>query len=218
MPGMGEVFENPVTGERAVVLTDPREHPEQVLVAHLFVSPGGRVSAAHRHPNSRERFRVLGGQLGFRLGSEERTLTAGDQAEVPTGTVHDWWQLGDQEASVLVEVAPGERFVEMIGTFFGLARDGKVDREGLPHLLQLAVTVSEYRDTMVPESPPIPVQRFITGVFGPLGRALGRRPIYPEYLESEVVVAPDPAALALLDESGRMRFEAPVAQRRRRLK
>ena len=44
------VFENPVTGERVVVLTDARQHPEQVLVSHLFIRPGGRVAAAHVHP------------------------------------------------------------------------------------------------------------------------------------------------------------------------
>ena len=33
------VFSNPVTGERAVILTDPREHPDEVLVSHLFVRP-----------------------------------------------------------------------------------------------------------------------------------------------------------------------------------
>jgi hypothetical protein len=94
----------------------------------------------------------------------------------------------------------------MVGTFFGLARDGKVDRKGLPHPLQLAVTASAYRDTMVPASPPEAVQRVIFGVLAPIGRAMGRRPTYPEYLESDVVVEPDPAALALLDDGGRLRF------------
>ena len=53
MSRRGQVFENPVTGERAVVLTDPLEHPERVLVAHLYVEPGGRVAVAHRHPVAR---------------------------------------------------------------------------------------------------------------------------------------------------------------------
>jgi hypothetical protein len=41
----GQVFENPASGERVVVLTDPEDHPERVLVGHLFVAPGGRVAA-----------------------------------------------------------------------------------------------------------------------------------------------------------------------------
>lgn len=206
MTRRGEVFENPATGERAAVLTDPYEHPEHVLVGHLLVAPGGRVALAHRHPESRERFHVLGGQVGFQIGDEERTLGPGDSAEVPVDTVHDWWQVGEEEASVVVEVDPGERFVEMVGTFFGLARDGKVDSKGLPHILQLAVSASAYRETMVPASPPAAVQRVLFGILAPIGRAMGRKPVYPEYLRSDVVVDPDPAALALLDETGRLRF------------
>jgi mannose-6-phosphate isomerase-like protein (cupin superfamily) len=202
----GEVYENPVTGERAVVLTDPYEHPESVLVAHLLVAPGGRVALAHRHPESRERFHVLAGQVGFRIGDGERTLGPGDSAEVPVETIHDWWQVGRETASVVVEVDPGERFVEMVGTFFGLARDGKVDRKGMPHPLQLAVTASAYRETMVPASPPVAVQRLVFGILAPIGRASGRKPTYEEYLHTDEVVDPDPAALALLDASGRLRF------------
>jgi hypothetical protein len=34
----------------------------------------------------------------------------------------------------MVEVNPGDRFVEMVGTMFGLARDGKVNDRGIPDL------------------------------------------------------------------------------------
>jgi hypothetical protein len=41
----GQVFTNPSTGERVVLLTDPETSPERALVGHLFVAPGGRVAA-----------------------------------------------------------------------------------------------------------------------------------------------------------------------------
>jgi hypothetical protein len=85
--------------------------------------------------------------------------------------VHDWWQVGDEVAEVVVEVAPGERFVAMIGTMFGLARDGKSDRKGLPKPLQLAVTARDYRDVMELASPPPAVQAPIFGPLAALGRA-----------------------------------------------
>jgi quercetin dioxygenase-like cupin family protein len=207
----GQVFENPVTGERVVVLTDPDDHPERVLVAHLFVRPGGRVAAEHFHPTLTERFHVVSGQVGFLIDGRERVLGPGVGAEVAPGVRHDWWQIGPDQAQVVVEVDPGDRFVEMVGTLFGLARDGKVSSKGLPGPLQLAVTAREYRDVMVIASPPEPVQRVVFGVLGPLGRALGRRPIYPEYLSSADTVEPDPAALALLTPEGRLRFPAQPA-------
>ncbi len=204
----GEVSDNPVTGEYVVLLTDPDEQSEGVLVAQLTVRPGGRVATAHFHPHIRERFHVIEGEVGFLLGEEKRTLAAGDSAEVPPGTVHDWWHEGEGDALVVVEVDPGGRFREMIGTIFGLARDGKVDSKGVPRPLQLAVTASAYRDVMVITSPPPLIQRLIFAVLAPIGRMRGLQPKYEEYLHSETVVEPDPRALALLDENGRLRVAA----------
>jgi quercetin dioxygenase-like cupin family protein len=206
----GQVFDNPVTGERVVVLTDPLDHPDRVLVGHLFVRPGGRVAVEHFHPTITERFHVVRGRVGFLLDGRERVLGAGESAHVDPGVHHDWWQVGEEEAEVVVEVDPGDRFVEMVGTFFGLARDGKVGRKGVPKPLQLAVTAKAYRDVMVIASPPEPVQRALFGALAPIGRALGRQPTYPQYLTSMEVVEPDPAALALLTPDGRLRPEAPT--------
>jgi mannose-6-phosphate isomerase-like protein (cupin superfamily) len=204
----GQVFANPVTGERAVVLTDPRGHPDRVLVSHLYVTPGGRVAAAHRHPAITERFHVIAGRVGFLIGEEQRELGPGEEAEVPPGTLHDWWQVGEETAEVVVEVRPGDRFVEMVGTFFGLARDGKSDAKGLPRPLQLAVSARGYRDVMQIASPPAAVQAIVFGPLAALGRARGLEPSYERYLESDEVVDPDPRALALLDANGRLRAAA----------
>jgi quercetin dioxygenase-like cupin family protein len=210
MSRRGQVFENPVTGERAVILTDPADHPDRVLVVHLYVSPGGRVVAPHFHPTLTERFHVVSGLVGFLIDTGQRILEPGDAAEVPPGTVHDWWQVGENEAQVIVEVAPGDRFTEMVGTLFGLARDGKVVERGLPGPLQLAVIAREYRDVMVIASPPPWLQRLLFGGLAPVGRLLGRRASYPHYLSSDQVVEPEPGALALLGSDGRLRSDGAV--------
>jgi mannose-6-phosphate isomerase-like protein (cupin superfamily) len=202
----GQVFANPVTGERAVLLTDPETHPDRALVAHLYVSPGGRVAAPHVHPAATERFHVLAGRVGFQVDGRRSELEAGQWCEVPPGTSHDWWQIGAEEAQVLVEVTPGDRFVRIIATTFGLARDGRVDAHGLPHLLQAAVSLTAYRDTVVFASPPARVQRLLFGGLAPLGRLLGKQPVYPEYLFSRELAEPLPHALALLDDQGRLRL------------
>ena len=199
------VFENPVTGERVVLLTDARQHPEQVLVSHLFIRPGGRVAAAHVHPTVDERFLVLSGEVGFLIGDRTRTLRAGEGASVRAGVVHDWWQVGDAEAQVIVEVIPGVRFAEMVGSMFGLARDGKVNSKGLPDPLQLAVMGHEYGDVIRFTRPPAIVQKLTIGPLAALGRRRGRKPMYPEYLEGGPAEVPDPAALAQLTPEGRLR-------------
>lgn len=206
MSRRGQVFENPVTGERVIGITDPLEHPDGVLVAELHVAPGGRVALAHRHPGLVERFHVLRGRITYLIGDREETLGPGGSAEVPAGIVHDWWQVGEEEAVVVVEVDPGGRFTEMVGTLFGLARDGRVDKKGVPHPLQLALTAREYRDTMAVMKPPPRVQAMLFGILAPIARARGLKPSYPEYLTSAVVAEPDPEALALIGPDGRLRW------------
>lgn len=109
---------------------------------------------------------------------------------------------------MVVEVAPGDRFVEMVGTFFGLARDGKCDAKGVPRPLQLAVSARGYRDVMEVASPPPAVQALLFGPMAAIGRARGLKPSYERYLESDEVVEPDPRALALVGEDGRLRSAA----------
>ncbi|MDQ3102882.1 MAG: cupin domain-containing protein [Actinomycetota bacterium] len=194
-----------MTGERAVTLTDPRERADEVLVSHLFVAPGGRVAAPHWHPTVEERFLILAGEVGFLIDGREVTLRPGESATVHRGVVHDWWQVGEVEAQALVEVRPGVAFVEMVGSMFGLARDGKVSPEGMPDPLQLAVMGREYRDVISFTKPPPLVQKLTIPPLAAVGRLLGRKPMYPEYLASDEFEDPDPAALAEMTEDGRLR-------------
>lgn len=192
----GDVFENPRTGERAVVLVPPDQNPDRRLVAHLIVAPGGRVLGEHRHPTIRERFSVVSGLLGVRRDGATSTLRPGESADIPAGAAHDWWNAGPDEANVVVEITPGDRFQEMITTLWGLARDGKTDADGKPGLLQLAVVAREYDDVMRLTSPPRAVQVALFGLLAPLGRLRGYRASYPRYAQPVGHVVPDLAILA----------------------
>jgi len=50
----------------------------------------------------------------------ERALVAGQEAVATAGTARDWWNSGEDEAQVLVEIWPPDpRFELMIGNTFG---------------------------------------------------------------------------------------------------
>ena len=206
------VFLHPVTKEKSVVLTDPRKHPDQVLLAHLTVEPGGRVAAPHWHPGLEERFLIVKGQIGFYLDGEETVLGPGEHATIRPDVVHDWWQVGDEPAEALVEVVPGVRFVEMVGTLFGLGRDGKTDDKGMPGALQLAVMGHEYDDTVVFTKPPALIRKTLLPVLAAVGRARGLQPKYDEYLEATDHEVPDPTLFEHVTPDGRLRpFEQDSA-------
>jgi mannose-6-phosphate isomerase-like protein (cupin superfamily) len=181
----GEIYENPVTGERAVVVECSEDGAGDRLVAELTVRPGGAVVGEHIHPAITETFEVRSGRMGVRQDGRELVAAPGERFVVAPGHPHDWWNAGDDDVEVLVTIEPSARFEQMILTMFGLARRGETDDKGMPHPLQLAVIAREFDDTIRFTSPPRPIQRVITGVLGPLGRLLGRRPIL-DYGEPEL--------------------------------
>jgi hypothetical protein len=67
----GDVIENPVTGERLVFHKTSRETNGEAVVLETFVKPDGFVAAAHVHPHQEERFQILRGTVGFRLGRKK---------------------------------------------------------------------------------------------------------------------------------------------------
>ena len=64
----GEVYENPVTGERAVIRIGTDTTDGERLVVDLYVHPDGAVMGEHIHPGMEERLRCCAVGLGFGLG------------------------------------------------------------------------------------------------------------------------------------------------------
>ncbi len=183
MSKAGDVIENPVTGERVVVRVGTEDSGGDLLAVDGYVKPGGAVAGEHVHPAIDERFTVLRGRVGFRIDGRESIAEPGERLHVPAGTAHDWWNAGDEEAHVRVEIRPGGRFEEMALNLFGLAQDGKTNSRGMPNLLQAAIFVREFSDVLYFTRPPLWVQRLLFGALALLARALGYRGSYPEYLE-----------------------------------
>jgi quercetin dioxygenase-like cupin family protein len=174
----GTTIENPVTGERIVFRKTSRETGGQAVVVECFVQPGGAVAAAHVHPAQEERFEVLHGTLGFRLGREELTAGPGERLTVPAGTPHKFWNAGDEEAHFVCEVGPALQFESLVETMFALAADGKTNRKGMPNPLRLAVIARAHFDTVRLPFPPAWTQRVGLALAAPLGRLLGYRATY----------------------------------------
>src|ERR1700694_2710594 len=145
---IGEVFENPVTRERATILELPFRNPEGRATAELTALVGSRVAGEHRHHAIVERFTTIEGELTVKLDGDTSILRAGATAVVEPGVWHDWWNAGDGDARVRVEVTPGERFAHMIETLFGLARLGHTNAKGMPDPLQLALFAREFSDVI----------------------------------------------------------------------
>ena len=185
---VGEVWENPVNRERAIILERFWDNPEGRAVAELTALVGARVVGEHLHPAMVEKFTVLEGELTVKRNGQTGILHQGETSVVEAGVWHDWWNGGQRDARVRVEVTPGERFLHMLETFFGLARLGHTDNKGMPRLLQVVPIAREFSDVVVFRVPPPAVQRVVFGALAPVARWRGYRPTYPQF--SRTVLAP----------------------------
>jgi mannose-6-phosphate isomerase-like protein (cupin superfamily) len=187
---VGEVWENPVTKEYARILDLPWKSPDGRVVSELRALPGARVVGEHLHPALHERFTPIEGELTVMRNGRRSTVGPGESADIEPGVWHDWWNEGDVDAVVRVEITPGERFVQMIETLFGLGREGHVNTKGMPNPLQVALIAREFSDVIVFRRPPPALQGVLFGALAPIARMRGYRATYPSL--SRTTMAPRP--------------------------
>lgn len=183
MTTAGDVFENPSTRETGTILVGGADTGGRYLQSETRVRPGGAVSVEHLHPGLSERFEVVEGTLTFRIDGRERQLTAGERVVIEPGQVHHYRNASQEDCVFRCEVWPAARFEAMIVTLFCLAEEGLTNDRGVPSILQMAVILHEFDDTMRVAGPPRWLQRLVLPPLAALGRARRLRPTYPRHAE-----------------------------------
>ena len=182
MAKSGEVLYNPVLQDRIVYRKTAQDTDGELLRLDLFVSPRGG-NPLHVHPLQEEYFKAVSGTLGVQVGDEHRRLREGEEATVPPGTPHRWFNESDEEeAHVLAELRPALNSETFFQTAYGLARDGKTDENGAYNPLQQAVTLTGINKGEIYLAwPPVAVQKALLAALAPVGRLLGYKDHYPRY-------------------------------------
>jgi quercetin dioxygenase-like cupin family protein len=195
----GQVYENPVCGERVVIRVGNGETNGERILWDLYLEPGGAVVGEHYHPSTEERFTLVSGKLGLRVAGRTQLMDCvGHSVLATAGTPHYFWNAGDTETRILIEMrgVGVNRFEQMVfRLLYGLAQDGKTNAQGMPNLLQTAVTSLEFADVVQFTKLPWGVQRLLFGAIAPVARALGYRAFYPEYQDREPSSTVDPEPL-----------------------
>lgn len=187
MAHVGETIEHPLTGERITFLETAASTGGRVLRTRLEVPPGAAIPNLHVHPGAEELFAIAEGRVRVRRAKQSWVAQAGETVVVPPGTAHVWSNPFDEPAAVIVDLRPALRAETFFETFFGLARDGKVDpKRNLPtSLLQAALLFHDYRaEIRLPGITGVAV-RGLSTVLAPVARARGFRSRYPQYSDSD---------------------------------
>ena len=172
----GNTIEHPVTGEKITFLETSEGTGGAYATFELRVRPHGFVVAPHVHPFAAESFEIHSGTFTFVVNGRERKVGPGEGATVPAGAVHAWWNSGGEEGVATVEFRPALKAEEFFETFFGLAKDGKVNpKTGLPNVLWLAAIFRAYRHFGYLARPSLFVQRAVFAPLGLVARLFGYR-------------------------------------------
>lgn len=189
MARQGQVIENPRRRERILLVETGDENQGRRLVLRVWAEPCDVAPPMHFHPHQRETFKIVRGALTYVTGSAiPRRATAGETVSIEPGVSHTWWNADPETLEVEGILEPAGRFQLFIETVYGLIRDGRVTRRGIPHPLQMAVIAHEFRRDMVFTAIP----RLARPLLRPaafLGRLLGYQAWYPAY-SGEVQRAP----------------------------
>jgi mannose-6-phosphate isomerase-like protein (cupin superfamily) len=98
------------TGERITFLQD------DPLVMENAVPAGDGLRREHLHPEQTEAFEVVSGSYTLVVDGDERTLSAGESAEVAPGAVHCGWT--EDGAVLRITFTPALRWEEFVRRLF----------------------------------------------------------------------------------------------------
>ena len=175
---------NPQTGQTIRFIQTSRDTAGQLLEMESSLRPHSTEPVPHYHPHQEEDFTVLWGELTVRINGTLNRLKPGDTLHISRHTVHSMWNDSDQPTVVNWQVRPALNTEQLLETGMGLATDGKTRADGTPPFLQAVVMVHHFRNEYRLAKPPYWVQRVLFPLLAGIGRGLGYRGTYPQYLHS----------------------------------
>lgn len=178
-----KIIRNPVTGHEMKFLQTAADTNGQLLEIEATYHAASKPSAPHYHPVQDEVFTVLQGQLHVQLGNEVKQLHAGDVLHIPRNTVHAMWNPMDAKAVVNWQVRPALDTEYFLETGTGLAADGKVNAQGMPPLLQVALMATRFSNVFRLARPSYALQKTLFRTLAPIAYLRGYRPTYKKYLD-----------------------------------
>lgn len=172
---------NPAIGHQITFLqTAEQTNNELLQIEYVVEEPEDKPSIPlHIHLKCEERFETLQGNLGLVIDGDQQVLKVGESLNIPPGTPHTFWNAGGGELRFITDVRPPGDLQTYWETVSGLAEDGRVNSNGLPNLLQLAV-VAPFADAYDPRMP-VPVTKALFAILGGIGRLIGYKARYPQY-------------------------------------
>jgi len=168
----------------ANALTLENRHTGELLSLRRFIRDGQPCLALwgtlpphragpplHVHHQETEAGRVIAGTLSALLDGRRMQVAAGNAATFPVGSVHRWWNDGEDLLVFAGEVGPVADLDRYLQAVFDVLNSGPADR---PPLFYMAHVAWRHRRTQCVLFMPRPVQAVVLPLIVLVGTVLGR--------------------------------------------
>lgn len=179
----GKIINNPAARMSIHFLQTKKDTGGKLLEMEATYQPHSTEPLMHYHPNQAEDFTVLEGELTVTVRGETSTLKAGDSLHIARGVQHAMYNASNNKTVVNWQVRPALDTEHLLETTAGLAADGKVNKKGMPGILQVALMANKYSRVFRLSKPSFAVQKILFTVLSPFAFLAGLQADYEEYLD-----------------------------------
>jgi mannose-6-phosphate isomerase-like protein (cupin superfamily) len=165
----GRTINNPISGERIVILESGDDNDGRLLRFDLYLPPRGHVPAGHVHPKQEERFTVVSGGMLFRMGAHRIHAKPGDTVIIPAGKAHWFGNPGSKVSQARVEVRPALRMEELFEATEALSTAPHAGAQ-LAIVAALAQVLLDFKDELAVPHVPAPLATAILAIVAKFGR------------------------------------------------
>jgi quercetin dioxygenase-like cupin family protein len=174
----GDKITNPRTGQVMIFLKTSAETNGELLQIECFSPPTFEREPEHIHPIQENSFKIISGSCIFCLHGKEQVVGPGQSIQIPANVAHHFWNAGDTVAHYIQEFKPALKIDCFFETFFALARDGKLNKKGIPNFFHVSIIGLAHKDEIRLTNPPWALQYIIYKILAPFGKLMGYRADY----------------------------------------
>jgi quercetin dioxygenase-like cupin family protein len=179
----GKKIENTAAKMSIHFLQTKNDTAGNLLEMEATYQPNSIEPVMHYHPHQDEDFTVLEGELIIKMKDQTLVLKQGDSLHIGRGISHAMWNGTNEKTVVHWQVRPAMNSEHLFETAAGLAKDGKMNKKGMPSILQVALMANKYSKVFRLSKPAFVVQKIFFTVLSPFAFLVGLQADYEEYLD-----------------------------------
>ena len=174
---------NPVNGQSILFLQTAKDSAGKILEMEASWQPHSQKPPDHYHPFQEEQFEVITGELTIKIDGQIILLKAGDWIQIGKNIPHAMWNDSNNVTVVNWKVFPAMNTEHLLELGMGLANDGKINKKGMPHILQIAVMANRFGDVFRLSKPPFVIQKIFFTILSPFAWLAGFKASYKKYID-----------------------------------